>query len=123
VIARGSFAPGAGGAALPGRRSADPLPGVTDVAVRVVEVTVQERTPHRHPRCAEVVAVLEGTGVHWQAGETVDVGPGDVVHVPAGVAHVTLAASSAAPLRLLCFFGRGDLPGNLEELEGPLIRV
>lgn len=110
---------------LPGRRAADPLPDAAahGVTVRVVEVSEQRRSPHVHPDCAELIHVLSGAGEHWQAGERRFVTVGDVVLVPAGVAHVTLAAPVAptTPLRLLCVFPSEGMP-QTAELAGEEVR-
>lgn len=105
-----------------GRAAADPFPGLDPahgVEVRVVEVTKQTRNPHLHPNSVEVIQVLEGEGRHWQDlggdGEWTDLAPGELVLVPAGVPHVSLALPGSK-LRLLCFFPHPDLPGNIEEL-------
>jgi len=107
-----------------GRSAADPFPDLDPahgVEVRVVEVTKQTRHPHLHPKSVEVIHVLEGEGRHWQDlgegadGEWTNLAPGEVVLVPAGVAHVSVALPGGR-LRLLCFFPDPDLPGNIEEL-------
>lgn len=103
---------------LPGRRSADPLAGLDAASsVRVVHV---EHTPgrraHRHPRCEEVVVVTAGRGVAWLEGATTPVGPGDVVHVPAGAAHATVPEPGTA-MWLLCFFPDPDLASNTVETD------
>lgn len=104
---------------LPGRSSADPLAeGLADFAVRVVRIPAGPRTPHRHPRSAEVVYVVSGSGTAWEEGTTHHVGAGDVLVIPAGVPHATAAADE---LVLVCFFPDGDLGTNLEELDGPVV--
>jgi quercetin dioxygenase-like cupin family protein len=115
MIARGSIH-GLRAARLPGRESADPLPATAaaGVAVRVVRVRARRRSLHRH-ECAEVIHVLEGAGGHWQRGERVDVAAGDVVLVPAGVPHATVAAPGDE-LTLLCYFPATD--PDPEELPG-----
>jgi quercetin dioxygenase-like cupin family protein len=106
-------------AALPGRSAADPLPAgaAEGVAVRLVEVTEGTRNPHRHPAAPEVIQVLSGQGEHWQDGERLAVGPGDIVLVPAGLPHATLAKAGET-VRLLCFFPIGDVAAGTEELGG-----
>ncbi len=108
-------------AELPGRSSADPLPpGVgSDYAVRVVHVPPGSRTPHRHPHSDEVTYVVSGSGNAWEEDRSTPVGPGDLIVVPRGAAHATVAHGDEE-LVLLCFFPRGDLSGNLVELDGPI---
>jgi quercetin dioxygenase-like cupin family protein len=111
-------------AALPGRRAADPLPAsaAEGVSVRLVEVTEGRRSPHRHPASPEVIHVLAGHGEHWQEGERLAVGPGDIVLVPAGRPHVTLAKAGET-VRLLCFFPVGDVAAGTEELGGDDVTI
>lgn len=99
---------------LPGRLSADPLAGVADTgaSVRLVRlVPGTDRRPHRHPRSTEVVYVVEGSGRAWQEGEERPVSAGDVILVPRGVPHMTVADT---PMLLVCFFPDADLATNLE---------
>jgi quercetin dioxygenase-like cupin family protein len=107
---------------FPGRWSADPFAGdQAPVSVRVVRIDPDvERSPHRHPHSCEVVYVLEGTGTVWRDGATTDVAAGDVVLIPAGVPHATIA--TGGQLRLVCFFPHPDLARNLEEIDG-IIRL
>lgn len=108
---------------LPGRRSADPLRGAgvddTGASVRVVRIAPGPRTPHVHPRSAEVAFVVEGTGTAWEGDEPTEVGPGDLLVVPRGVPHATVA-TGPGDLVLVCFFPHPDLSENLHELTGPL---
>jgi quercetin dioxygenase-like cupin family protein len=107
---------------LPGRWSADPFAGdQAPVSVRVVRIDPGvDRSPHRHPQSCEVVYVAEGTGTMWRDGTTTEVVAGDVVLIPAGVPHATIA--TGGPLGLVCFFPHPDLARNSEELDG-IIRL
>jgi quercetin dioxygenase-like cupin family protein len=101
-------------AELEGRRSADPLAGIdTATSVRVVRLrrTVGRRA-HVHPHSEEVVHVVAGTGHVWIDGRREAVGPGDVVHVPAGAAHATIP-DAGSDMALVCFFPHPDLSANL----------
>jgi len=60
--------------------------------------------------------VIEGHGVCWQDGEALQVAPGDVVVVPAGVAHATVPDQDTEML-LFCVFPVADLANNIEELD------
>lgn len=108
-------------AALPGRLSADPVPAEigADYSVRVVRVPPGPRTPHLHPHSDEVTYVVSGTGSAWEGDIRTAVGPGDIVFVPRGAAHATVA-NGDEELVLLCFFPLPDLASNLVELDGPL---
>ena len=106
---------------LPGRLSSNPLPAGLEMgcSVRVVRIAPGARTPHRHPRSAEIVYVASGRGVAWEDGESSPVAAGDVIAVPRGVPNATAAAGDE--LVLICFFPDGDLASNLEELDEPQI--
>lgn len=101
---------------LPGRASADPFPDEpADATARVVLLEpLDHRCPHRHPHSSELVYVAGGQGRVWQDGEVADVGTGDLVRVPAGTPHATLAVGG--PMLLVCFFPHPALGDNIEEL-------
>jgi quercetin dioxygenase-like cupin family protein len=105
---------------LPGRLSADPLPPGVAVgcSARVVRIAPGPRTPHRHPHSAEVVYVVSGAGTAWEDDVPTAVGPGDVLVVPPGMPHATVATGTS-DLVLVCFFPHPDLAANIEELTGP----
>ena len=113
---------------LAGRQSADPVPtGLGDgYAVRVVRVPAGPRTPHLHPHSDEVTDVVAGTGTAYEGTDddarltATRVGPGDTIVVPQGAPHATVA-DDGTELELLCFFPRGDLTGNLVELDAPVL--
>ena len=108
-------------ARLPGRLSADPLVGGdADYSVRVVRVPPGARTPHLHPHSDEVTYVVSGHGHAWEGDMCTAVGAGDLVVVPRGAPHATVAHGDQ-DLVLLCFFPRADLPTNYIELDGPLL--
>ena len=106
-------------AGLPGRLSADPLPPglAAGCSTRVVRIAPGPRTPHVHPHSAEVVYVAEGSGTAWEDDVPTRVGAGDLIVVPPGVPHATVA--DGGDLLLVCFFPHPDLAANLEELTGP----
>lgn len=54
---------------------------------------------HMHPTQEEVIFVLEGKGVTETREDKIEIGPGSVVFVPAGVYHATLNLSSTESLR------------------------
>lgn len=106
---------------LPGRLSANPLPAGLEAgcSARLVRIAPGPRTPHVHPLSAEVVYVAGGTGTAWEDDVPTNVGDGDLVVVPAGVPHATVA-SGTSDLVLVCFFPHPDLAANIEELTGPV---
>jgi quercetin dioxygenase-like cupin family protein len=103
---------------LAGRRSADPFgDGLRTSSVRVVEMERTEgRTAHRHPHSDEIVYVESGSGHLWLQGERLPVAAGDLVRVPAGVAHATVP-EPATTMRLVCFFPHPDLTDNIEDTD------
>ncbi|MGY1602115.1 cupin domain-containing protein [Geodermatophilus sp. SYSU D00815] len=105
---------------LPGRLSADPMPAglAVGASARVVRIAPGPRTPHVHPHSAEVVYVASGTGTAWEDDVPSAVAAGDLVVVPPGVPHATVA-SGTSDLVLVCFFPHPDLRANLRELPGP----
>lgn len=106
---------------LPGRRSADPFADVVieGLSMRVVRVAPDiARSPHRHPHSSEVIYVLSGSGRLWEDGRSGRVQTGDCIAIPAGVAHATVP-DPGVELELVCFFPRGDLRSNTEELAQP----
>lgn len=57
---------------------------------------------HAHPGSDEIFFVVSGRGKISVEGATLDVGPGDVVHLLAGERHaIVVAASAPEPLVLL----------------------
>ena len=61
----------------------------------------QATTPHYHPRTEEIYYLLEGTGRMQLGGEVRDVGPGDAIAIPAGVAH-QIKNTGSGLLKFLC---------------------
>ncbi len=54
---------------------------------------------HMHPTQEEVIFVLEGRGITETREDKIEIGPGSVVFVPAGVYHATVNLSATEPLR------------------------
>ena len=101
---------------LPGRSSADPLRdrGAAS-SVRIVRLDPgSSRRAHRHPLSEEVVYVGSGHGTAFISGIPHRVGPGDVLHIPAGALHATIPDAGEL-VELVCFFPHPDLSQNLEE--------
>jgi quercetin dioxygenase-like cupin family protein len=109
---------------LPGRRSADPFHAVAAASsLRVVRlVRGEHRLAHRHPASEEVMYVHEGTGAVYIDGTFTALGPGDVVHVPAGAAHATVPDPGVLMV-LICFFPHPELAENLEETDIDVMTV
>jgi quercetin dioxygenase-like cupin family protein len=105
---------------LPGRLAADPLPAGlgSSASVRIVRISPGPRTPHLHPHSAEFSFVAEGAGTAWEDDVPTRVGVGDLLVIPAGVPHATVA-SGTSELVLVCFFPHPELAANIEELTAP----
>lgn len=103
---------------LPGRRSADPLPGATETSsIRIVEVeSGAGRTAHLHPLSEEIIYVESGEGKVYIDGRLSQVRAGDVIRIPSGTPHGTIPTSQS-PMRLVCFFPHPDLSQNIEETD------
>lgn len=54
---------------------------------------------HMHPTQEEVIFVLDGRGITETREDKIEIGPGSVVFVPAGVFHATVNLSDTEPLR------------------------
>ena len=54
---------------------------------------------HVHPTQEEVIFVLEGRGISETQEDKIEIGPGSVAFVPAGVYHATTNLSQTEPLR------------------------
>jgi quercetin dioxygenase-like cupin family protein len=61
---------------------------------------------------------VSGAGTAWEDDVPTVVGPGDLVVVPPGVPHATVATGTS-DLVLVCFFPHPELAANIEELTGP----
>ena len=98
-------------AQLPGRRSGDPLRAVESASsARIVELEPgQRRTAHRHPHSEEVIVVAKGRARVWIEGVLTPVAAGDVIVIPTGAAHATVADE---PVTLHCFFPHPNLADN-----------
>ena len=70
---------------------------------------------HRHHRNDEAFFVLEGKFTFLVGDETVDVGPGAFVYVPAGTVHA-FTGHGRPDGRLLEIFAPADFEGYFEEL-------
>jgi quercetin dioxygenase-like cupin family protein len=54
---------------------------------------------HVHPTQEEVIFVLDGRGISETEDDKIEIGPGSVAFVPAGVYHATINLSQTEPLR------------------------
>jgi quercetin dioxygenase-like cupin family protein len=54
---------------------------------KVTIVGGAENPEHYHPNCDETLYLLEGELEHTIGEESVDLGPGDCIHIPAGERH------------------------------------
>jgi quercetin dioxygenase-like cupin family protein len=71
---------------------------------------------HNHPGAEEVLYVLSGSGEQSIDGElSFAVGPGDVIHIPAGVYHAT-TNTGWSPMHVLALYNPGGCEEILREL-------
>ncbi|MGD9647060.1 MAG: cupin domain-containing protein [Pirellulales bacterium] len=61
----------------------------------------QATTPHYHPQTEEIYYILDGTGCMQLGLQTREVGPGDAIAIPAGLAH-QITNTGGETLRFLC---------------------
>jgi len=73
--------------------------------------------PHIHSRVSEAFYVLEGEFTFELDGRTVNAGPGDYVHAPAGVSHAWRVTSSGDPARALVLFAPSVPLAFFEEID------
>ncbi|MBW6434877.1 cupin domain-containing protein [Actinoplanes hulinensis] len=64
---------------------------------------------HRHPSADEYFLVLSGGGEHLTESGPVPVGPGDLVHVPAGEWHGYRTSPGVVTRTVYGYLGAGDL--------------
>jgi oxalate decarboxylase/phosphoglucose isomerase-like protein (cupin superfamily) len=67
---------------------------------------------HTHPDSEEILFVIGGRGEQTVAGETREIGPGEMIYIPAGIEHGTIN-TSWKPLQLLAVYAP---PGPEEQL-------
>ncbi len=98
---------------LPGRVAADPLDGIPAASsVRLVRLRSSSgRRAHVHPRSEKIVYVISGTATVWVDGAHERVAAGDVVHIPPGAPHATVADPDT-DVELVCFLPDPDLTSN-----------
>jgi quercetin dioxygenase-like cupin family protein len=60
---------------------------------------------HLHPDAEEIVIVMSGRGWHRVGTDYYDIGPGDVVYVPANAAHSAGAEEGDTPMVILWILG------------------
>jgi quercetin dioxygenase-like cupin family protein len=76
--------------------------------VGISQILPSQRNPlHYHPNCEETLYVLAGTGRHSFNGAWVDLRPGSMICIPAGVRH-NLVNTGAETLTCLICFSSGE---------------
>lgn len=74
----------------------------------VVRIDPGQHNPlHYHPNCEELLYVLAGACDHRLNDAVVQLGPGDLIHVPRGVHH-NATCTSREPLRIVVSFSSAD---------------
>ena len=67
----------------------------------------QQNPPHYHPNCEELLYVLSGACEHTLEDRSYQMGPGDLIRVPAGVIHYAIN-TGWEPLRAVISFSSAD---------------
>jgi mannose-6-phosphate isomerase-like protein (cupin superfamily) len=75
--------------------------------------------PHHHPDFTELYILLEGRLELTRGDELLDLGPGDVAAVPAGVVHAFTVCGDA-PARWVNVWAPGGFEGYFEEAAAAL---
>ncbi|WP_380680822.1 cupin domain-containing protein [Salinigranum sp. GCM10025319] len=70
---------------------------------------------HTHPDSEEILYFLSGEGTQTIADEERDVGPGEMVYIPAGVEHSTIN-TSWEPLRFIAVYGPPGPEAEIRDL-------
>lgn len=73
---------------------------------------------HVHPHREEVLYILQGTAEQWVGQERRILGPGEIAHIPPGLAHATYNASDEV-LVFLAVLSPAVLPEELAAVEDP----
>jgi quercetin dioxygenase-like cupin family protein len=108
---------------LPGRTMREVVSrrtvGSRSVALRAVRVDEPgqgaRRHAHVHRHNEEILYVLRGRGRTWVEGEIFPLAEGDVLLIPAGLRHMTVADCPGG-VTLLCFFPTSAPEEDTEEL-------
>jgi len=83
------------------------LVGPESMGSEKLKVNITEYLPgykhklHVHPTQEEVIYVLSGTGVSETDSDRMEIGPGSVVFIPAGVSHATSNLSDSESLKAI----------------------
>lgn len=74
------------------------------LTVGICRILPGQRNPmHFHPNCEEVLYMLAGTGQHSFDGEVVELRPGSIIRIPAGVKHNLMNTGSDTITCLIAF--------------------
>lgn len=85
--------------------------GPTDAALSLLVAHPGAAAPDHTHEGAELVYVLEGRADMTLDGQPISVGPGDAVHVPAGVSHTFTVPPGGPPLKAVQVY----VPGGPEQ--------
>ena len=93
-------------------------PGANMLVVRVQVPAGGGHPFHHHPHMEEYLYVLSGRAEQWVESEEHELGPGDSVHLPAGLIHATYNAGSEE-LNLLAILSPADAdPPGIVDVSG-----
>jgi quercetin dioxygenase-like cupin family protein len=94
----------------------DITPGANLTFGEVVMQPGEGHSRHNHPGSEELLYVLSGSGEQGIDGEEpFQVGPGDVIHIPADVYHYTVN-TGWSPMHVLALYNPGGPERGLQDL-------
>jgi quercetin dioxygenase-like cupin family protein len=74
---------------------------------------------HHHPHREEIIYVVSGHAEQWVDGQMRILGPGEIAHIPPGVAHATFNPHSE-PLVFLAILSPAVLPEDQANVPDPV---
>lgn len=92
------------------------LTGSETLTVGIVEIHAGKSNPvHQHPNCDEVLYLLTGKLIHSIGDtESVEMEPGDLIHIPKGVKHAARSVGDVAAKMLVAYnTGRREVVGEV----------
>jgi mannose-6-phosphate isomerase-like protein (cupin superfamily) len=84
------------------------MTGIDGVTVGMARIASGAENPlHIHANCSEIILLLSGSVEHVVGGDVIDLTAGDVLIVPAGVAHQARSVGSS-PAEMVVVYDSGE---------------